>query len=94
MQETILGELISVRIHAGPVFALARIQENIFEKSCSTILANFLRELISVRIHVALVVAPARIQKEIPGESFMDWVRARGHVCGPVANQSGVYVNT
>ena len=29
MQEKILGELIFARIHAGPVFALARIQENI-----------------------------------------------------------------
>ena len=33
MQEKILGELIFSRIHAGPVFALARIQENIFEES-------------------------------------------------------------
>ena len=30
-----LGELIFSRIHAGPVFALARIQENIFEVSFS-----------------------------------------------------------
>ena len=29
MQEKILGELIFARIHAGPVFALARMQENI-----------------------------------------------------------------
>ena len=35
MQEKILGELIFPRIHAGPVFALARIQENIFEESFS-----------------------------------------------------------
>ena len=32
MQEKILGELIFARIHAGRVFALARIQENIFEE--------------------------------------------------------------
>ena len=35
MQERILGELIFARIHAGPVFALARIQENIFEELLS-----------------------------------------------------------
>ena len=33
MQDKILGEWIFARIHAGPVFALARIQENIFEGS-------------------------------------------------------------
>ena len=32
MQEKILEELIFARIHVGPVFALARIQENIFEE--------------------------------------------------------------
>ena len=32
MQEKNLGELLFARIHAGPVFALARIQENIFEE--------------------------------------------------------------
>ena len=32
MQEKHLGELILARIHAGPVFALARIQENILEE--------------------------------------------------------------
>ena len=35
MQEKIPGELIFPRIHAGPVFALARIQENIFGESPS-----------------------------------------------------------
>ena len=34
-EEIILGELIFVQIHAGPVFALARKQENIFEGSLS-----------------------------------------------------------
>ena len=33
MQEKNLGELIFSRIHAGPVFALAQIQENIFLRS-------------------------------------------------------------
>ena len=32
MQEKILGELIFAPIHAGPVFALVRIQENIIEE--------------------------------------------------------------
>ena len=44
MQEKILGELIFVRIHAGPVFALARIQENIFEESLPEYFAKFLGE--------------------------------------------------
>ena len=35
MQEKILGELIFLRMHAGPVFARVRIQENIFEESFS-----------------------------------------------------------
>ena len=44
MQEKNLGELIFVRIHAGPVFALARIQENIFEESFPEYFAKFLGE--------------------------------------------------
>ena len=32
MHEKLLGELIFARIHAGPVFALARIRENMFEE--------------------------------------------------------------
>ena len=43
MQEKILGELIFPRIHAGPVFALARIQENIVEESFSAYEPNFER---------------------------------------------------
>ena len=35
MQDKILGELIFERIHVGPVFALARIPENIFEEPFS-----------------------------------------------------------
>ena len=46
MQETILGELIFARIHAGPVFALARIQENIFEEVFPEYCAKFLGEFI------------------------------------------------
>ena len=47
MQGKNLGELISARIHAGPVFALARIQENIFEEVfpeyCAKCLGEFTR---------------------------------------------------
>ena len=44
MQENILGELIFARIHAGPVFALPRIQENIFEEIFPEHSAKFLGE--------------------------------------------------
>ena len=44
MQEKILGELIFARIHAGPVFALPRIQENIFEEVFPEYSAKFLGE--------------------------------------------------
>ena len=44
MQEKFPGELIFVRIHAGPVFALARIQENIFEEVFPEYFAKFLGE--------------------------------------------------
>ena len=78
MQEKFLGELIFARIHAGPVFALARIQETIFEEVFPEYCAKFLGEFIRVRIHAAPVFAPARIQENIPGELFMYWFRARG----------------
>ena len=41
MQEKHLGELILARIHAGPVFALARRQENSFEEVFPEYLAKF-----------------------------------------------------
>ena len=44
MQEKNPGELIFARIHAGPVFALARIQENVFEEVFPEYLAKFLGE--------------------------------------------------
>ena len=77
MQENILGELIFA-LHAGPVFALARIQENIFEEQLSSKYSKFGGEFMSVQIHAAPVFAPARIQENTPGELFMDWFRARG----------------
>ena len=67
------------RIHAGPVFALTWIQENLFWGIICRTLAKFLREFISVQIHVAPVFAPAQIQENIPGELFMYWFRARGY---------------
>ena len=44
MQETNLGELIFARIHAGPVFALARIQENVLEELFPECFAKLLGE--------------------------------------------------
>ena len=44
MQEKNLGELIFARIHEGPVFALARIQETIFEEVFPEYVAKFLGE--------------------------------------------------
>ena len=73
MQEKIHGELISARIHAGPVLALARIQANIIQEVFPEYCAKFLREIMSGRIHAAPVFAPARIQQNIPGELFMYW---------------------
>ena len=52
----------------GPVFALARIQENTFEELFFRMLAKFLGEFMSVRIHAAPVFASARIQARIPGD--------------------------
>ena len=43
-RKKIPGELIFARIHAGPVFALARIQENIFEEVFPEYFAKFLGE--------------------------------------------------
>ena len=66
MQETALGELILARIHAGPAFALARIQEihlRIFFAAC---LFKSLEEFIVVQI-----------QAKYSGELFMYWFRAR-----------------
>ena len=65
-----LGELIFARILAGPVFTLARIQENTFEELFSKYFAKCFGEVILLRIHAALVFAPELIQKN-PGEFFM-----------------------
>ena len=78
LQEKNLGELIFARRQCWPVFALARIQENLFGEVFPKYFAKFLREFISVRIHAAPVFAPARIQENTPGELFMYWFRARG----------------
>ena len=82
MQETILGELIFAPIHAGPVFALARIQEKMFEELFSTYLPNSKNlggELVSVRVHAAPVFAPARIRHEnIPWRIMYALVSCQG----------------
>ena len=50
------------RIHAGPVSALARIEESLFEEPFSAYLPN-LGEFISVRMQAAPVFAPVRTQE-------------------------------
>ena len=72
------GKFWGVNFCAGPVFALARTQENIIDELLSEYFAKFLGEFISVRIHAALVFAPPRLQEKNPGELFMHWFRARG----------------
>ena len=52
-------ELICARIHAGPVFAHVRIQEQIFEESFSACLRNFSW---GMRIHAAPIFAHVRVQ--------------------------------
>ena len=63
MQETILGELIYERIHAGPVFALARIQENIFEEVFPEYCAKFLGEFIRCEYTPRLYSHPREYRK-------------------------------
>ena len=75
-----LGELTFARIHAGPVFALARLQEKIFEEVFAKFSGEFIR---SVRIHAAPVFAPARIQENTPDKLFMYQFRARGYSVKP-----------
>ena len=61
----LLGELTFARVHAGSVFALARIQENIIEELFSKYSAEILREFISVQMHAGPIFAPTRIQEKI-----------------------------
>ena len=75
-----LRNALSEKIHAGPIFALAQIQEKNFEEVLPEYFANFLAELYSVRIiHAAPVFAPARMQENTPGKLFMYAFRARGY---------------
>ena len=67
MQETILWESIFARTHAGPLFALARIQEDIFEELFSEYFCQTLRG-----IHVSANTGKA------PGELFYVSVSGRG----------------
>ena len=63
MQEKFLGELIFARIHAGPVFALARIQENIFEEVIPEYCAKFLEEFIRCEYMPHLYSHPREYRK-------------------------------
>ena len=60
----------------GAVFALARMQENIFEKLLSDYLPNFGGIHCSVNTCPACICTRATTGK-IPGELFMYWFRAR-----------------
>ena len=66
-------------IHAGPVLALAQIQENILEEQFSSYFPYLGGEFMSVQMHAAPVFAPAQIQGDTPGELFMYWFRSRGY---------------
>ena len=70
MQEKNLVELSFAPIHAEPVFAFARIQENIVEEQFSSCFPYLGGELMSVQIHAAPVSAPARIQENVPGNYY------------------------
>ena len=63
MQEKILGELIFARIHAGPVFALARIQENIFEEVFPEYFAKLLGEFTRCEYMPRLYLHPHEYRK-------------------------------
>ena len=75
MQEKILGELISARIHAGPVFALARIQENIFEEVFPEYCAKFLGEFIRCEYMPRLYSHPREYRKIF----LVNYLCARGY---------------
>ena len=70
MQEKHLGELIFARMHAGPVFALARIQEIVLRNNFPHA-SQIFEEFISVRIHVAPAFALRRTQENTPGKLYM-----------------------
>ena len=63
MQEKMFWELIFARIHAGPVFALARIQENIFEEVFPEYCAKFLGEFIRCEYMPRLYSHPREYRK-------------------------------
>ena len=75
----ILGEVIFARIHAGSVFSLARIQENIFEEVFPEYFAKFLGEFARCEYMPRLYLHPRICQENIPGKLFMYWFHARGH---------------
>ena len=63
MQEKFLGELIFARVHAGPVFALPRIQENIFEEVFPEYFAKFLGEFARCEYMPCLYSHPGEYRK-------------------------------
>ena len=63
MQEKILGELKFARIHAGLVFVLARIQENIFVEVFPEYCAKFLGEFTRCKYMPRLYSHPREYRK-------------------------------
>ena len=63
MQEIILGQLIFARMHAGPVFALARIQENIIEEVFPEHFDKFLGEFTQCEYMPRLYSHPREYRK-------------------------------
>ena len=82
MQEKILGEFIFARIHAGtigPVFALARIQQNIFEEVVPEYFAKFLREFTRCEYMPRLYLHLREYRKIFLANYLVYWFRARGY---------------
>ena len=65
MHDKMSGELVLVQINAGPVFALARIQESTFEELCFKCFGCFFGEFISVQIHATPVLHLREYRKNI-----------------------------
>ena len=86
MQDKFLEELIFARIHAEPVFALARIQENILEESFSAYLPNSWGNAFRCEYMPRLYSHPREYRTNIPGDLCMYWFRARGNRFGADSN--------
>ena len=79
-QEKILGEFIFARVHAGPVFARVRIQENILEEVFPEYFAKFLGELTLCEYMPRLYSHPREYRNIfLGGANYLCIGRARGY---------------